>query len=150
MYPPGAENPGRSVALVGQHLLNYWQYFSWQFGRDWSPVVQRVLTILFAGLGLLGAARHWRTERRSALPMVFLMLTLTVALVLYLNFKWGYSQPYAGLEHEVRERDYFFVASFMGWGLWIGIGLDRKSTRLNSSHGYISYAVFCLKKKKKM
>src|SRR2546429_5972218 len=37
----------------------------------------------------------------------------------------------------------------------IGVGrvqpphLDRKSTRLNSSHGYISYAVFCLKKKKK-
>src|SRR2546422_3923608 len=27
-------------------------------------------------------------------------------------------------------------------------GIDRKSTRLNSSHGYISYAVFCLKKKK--
>src|SRR5687768_17698476 len=26
---------------------------------------------------------------------------------------------------------------------------DRKSTRLNSSHGYISYAVFCLKKKRK-
>src|SRR2546422_8919670 len=30
-----------------------------------------------------------------------------------------------------------------GWA-----GRDRKSTRLNSSHGYISYAVFCLKKKK--
>src|SRR3989449_7901880 len=30
-----------------------------------------------------------------------------------------------------------------------GVGFtDRKSTRLNSSHGYISYAVFCLKKKK--
>src|SRR5687768_18062372 len=28
-----------------------------------------------------------------------------------------------------------------------GGGRDRKSTRLNSSHGYISYAVFCLKKK---
>src|SRR2546422_6966770 len=28
--------------------------------------------------------------------------------------------------------------------------VDRKSTRLNSSHGYISYAVFCLKKKKSM
>src|SRR2546422_4176047 len=27
---------------------------------------------------------------------------------------------------------------------------DRKSTRLNSSHGYISYAVFCLKKKKRV
>src|SRR2546429_950005 len=31
-----------------------------------------------------------------------------------------------------------------------GNSLDRKSTRLNSSHGYISYAVFCLKKKKKL
>src|SRR3989449_6179127 len=29
-----------------------------------------------------------------------------------------------------------------------GVVGDRKSTRLNSSHGYISYAVFCLKKKK--
>src|SRR2546429_3964061 len=29
-----------------------------------------------------------------------------------------------------------------------GVPEDRKSTRLNSSHGYISYAVFCLKKKK--
>src|SRR2546429_1745229 len=28
------------------------------------------------------------------------------------------------------------------------VSLDRKSTRPNSSHGYISYAVFCLKKKK--
>src|SRR5205809_2299104 len=36
--------------------------------------------------------------------------------------------------------------------IWFGSGQprvrDRKSTRLNSSHGYISYAVFCLKKKK--
>src|SRR2546429_835371 len=30
----------------------------------------------------------------------------------------------------------------------LAYNLDRKSTRLNSSHGYISYAVFCLKKKK--
>src|SRR2546422_7971633 len=36
--------------------------------------------------------------------------------------------------------------------VWVGqhlVGVDRKSTRLNSSHGYISYAVFCLKTKKK-
>src|SRR2546422_7282837 len=32
-------------------------------------------------------------------------------------------------------------------GQQVGL-VDRKSTRLNSSHGYISYAVFCLKKKK--
>src|SRR5256884_339254 len=32
---------------------------------------------------------------------------------------------------------------------YAGAAVDRKSTRLNSSHGYISYAVFCLKKKKR-
>src|SRR2546430_9148622 len=34
-----------------------------------------------------------------------------------------------------------------GWG-GVAANLDRKSTRLNSSHSQISYAVFCLKKKK--
>src|SRR2546422_5138125 len=38
---------------------------------------------------------------------------------------------------------------YLGYLAWPTIALgDRKSTRLNSSHGYISYAVFCLKKKK--
>src|SRR2546422_4640566 len=49
------------------------------------------------------------------------------------------------------------LATYIGWLMhrtWGGIAagglfVDRKSTRLNSSHGYISYAVFCLKKKKK-
>src|SRR2546429_8273376 len=46
----------------------------------------------------------------------------------------------------------FFDYDRDGWlDLYAGgyVTLDRKSTRLNSSHGYISYAVFCLKKKKK-
>src|SRR2546427_7805553 len=36
----------------------------------------------------------------------------------------------------------------LGRSIWQGAQLDRKSTRLNSSHSQISYAVFCLKKKK--
>src|SRR5690606_39569325 len=39
------------------------------------------------------------------------------------------------------------LTDLVPWGLWISIE-DRKSTRLNSSHVKISYAVFCLKKKK--
>src|SRR2546429_5635209 len=42
-------------------------------------------------------------------------------------------------EHVLRQKGVEFHESSRG---------DRKSTRLNSSHGYISYAVFCLKKKK--
>jgi len=125
MYPPGPDNPGHTLVLYGQQLLNYVQYYTWQFGRDWAAGWQRALAVVFAVLGLLGARRHWRAERRSALAMTTLLVTLTAALVFYLNFRWGYSQAYqrTGLDHEVRERDYFFIASFAAWGVWVGMGL---------------------------
>src|SRR2546422_5462736 len=41
-----------------------------------------------------------------------------------------------------------FSSGLLLYGMSLLYGIDRKSTRLNSSHGYISYAVFCLKKKK--
>src|SRR2546429_6758657 len=41
------------------------------------------------------------------------------------------------------------IADVLYAGIRVSRARDRKSTRLNSSHGYISYAVFCLKKKKK-
>src|SRR5215204_7296025 len=41
------------------------------------------------------------------------------------------------------------VISASGWRIWASMRRDRKSTRLNSSHTVISYAVSCLKKKKK-
>src|SRR2546429_3811013 len=48
-----------------------------------------------------------------------------------------------GLDHSHAELLYLLLAA-----LQERRREDRKSTRLNSSHGYISYAVFCLKKKK--
>src|SRR2546427_10630747 len=41
------------------------------------------------------------------------------------------------------------VSAAVGIIALVAVSLDRKSTRLNSSHSQISYAVFCLKKKKK-
>src|SRR2546422_2237506 len=50
---------------------------------------------------------------------------------------------------ELAQALYKQAADLQKQGAGTGIDtLDRKSTRLNSSHGYISYAVFCLKKKK--
>src|SRR5688572_32466441 len=63
------------------------------------------------------------------------------------------------LESEDPERDIFFYINSPGGSVTAGLAIydtmqyirpqDRKSTRLNSSHSQISYAVFCLKKKKK-
>src|SRR2546429_784661 len=63
-----------------------------------------------------------------------------------LVFIWAFFTP-AWVERLLasRARRVMLTAAF----LVTGAALDRKSTRLNSSHGYISYAVFCLKKKKK-
>jgi hypothetical protein len=56
--------------------------------------------------------------------MTTLMLTLTLALIFYLNFRYGFSQyPARDLAREVRERDYFFLAAFSAWGVWVGMGL---------------------------
>src|SRR2546422_5373811 len=58
------------------------------------------------------------------------------------------SRRSAGGEDSVPGDD--FVARHPGFCDRGHLGIDRKSTRLNSSHGYISYAVFCLKKKKRL
>src|SRR5207245_4443704 len=60
--------------------------------------------------------------------------------------------PYTTLFRSQTSLDRFSVAGlrsrFASWGEIAQDRIDRKSTRLNSSHGSISYAVFCLKKKK--
>lgn len=119
--PPVTE---RQATLVAQ--LGMWaQYFSWQWAHDWHPAIQRGLAVIFGAIGLLGAWRHWKADKRSALAMTSLVVTLTLILIFYLNFKYGFSQypDRPQLAREVRERDYFFIASFAVWGIWVGMGL---------------------------
>ena len=122
-YPEGQGNPGRTPLLFVQQILNYVQYYGWQYGRDLKDNVRGALAVVFAGLGVLGALRHWKADRRQALAMFTLMIGLTLALIFYLNFKTGFSQPVETVAREVRERDYFFICSFALWGIWVGVGL---------------------------
>ncbi len=103
----------------------WWQYFTWQWGRDWPEGVRRALAALFGALGLVGAWRHWKADRRSAAAMTALVVTMVPVLIYYLNFKYGFSQypERTSLPREVRERDYFYLCSFAVWGIWIAMGL---------------------------
>lgn len=113
----------RQASFAGQ-LGNFWQYFSWQFARDWGRVAG-VATALFTVLGLSGLVSLWRSDRRAGLAAAALLGVLTVGLVFYMNFKYGFSQypDQPSLPREVRERDYFFMGSFSAFGLFVALGL---------------------------
>jgi hypothetical protein len=121
------------LAPFWAQLLNYLQYFDWQWARSLDGVhgyfapARLPFTLLFAALGLYGAYRHFQKDRTSFYYVLTLFLTLSVALIFYLNFKYGFGQAQAwGRPMEsaaVRERDYFFLVSFSIWGLWAGVGI---------------------------
>ena len=112
-------------------FANYLQYFDWQWARGAAgsdtvfPLVRLPFTFLFACLGVYGAAQHLRRDTATGLYVLALFATLSIGLVFYLNFPYGFSlaSPSPDDVHEVRERDYFFVVGFSVWGLWAGIGI---------------------------
>ena len=127
MFDHGKDNPGRTLTLFAQQLVNYGQYFAWQWGRSLGSAARFVATLLYVGLGLAGWDQLNRRDRGGAFLLATLFLVTGLGLVVYMNFKAGYSlfwDQYRTIDqHEVRERDYFFTASFQIWGLVAGIGL---------------------------
>ena len=129
---PGQPGIPRTASLLASQLVNYLQYFDWQWARSLQGEevlfadLRLPFTMAFTGLGVWGALEHHRRDKASFFYVLALFATLSVALVFYLNFRYGYSMPapVQGLDyHEVRERDYFFIVSFSVWGLWAGVGI---------------------------
>lgn len=129
----------RQAPFISQ-LINYLQYFDWQWSRSlqgrqgWFAPLRIPFTLLFLALGIFGAWTHSKKDRISFAYIATLFATLSVGLVFYLNFKYGYGQaaayqlPFSAAE--VRERDYFFIVSFSMWGLWAGVGLTALWLRI--------------------
>jgi multisubunit Na+/H+ antiporter MnhC subunit len=112
----------RQADLLSQ-FANYFQYVRWQYARDWGAA-SGALAALFGMIGLYGLAELLRRDRRAGLAALAMFGTLTVALIFYLNFKYGFSiHPERDLPREVRERDYFFVGSFAYFGVLVALGL---------------------------
>ncbi len=127
--PPVGERQADFLSQLG----NYWQYWSWQFARDWGPGASgqgagagaSVATAIFTVIGLIGLWTLIRRDTRAGLAALAMLGTLTLALIFYLNFKYGFSQhpDQPDLPREVRERDYFFLCSFSYFGTLIAVGL---------------------------
>ena len=118
-------------APITAQIGMWWEYFRWQWLRDAdrdNARLQRVLAVLFLALGLYGGWVHYRRDRASFWYFGPLMLTLTLILIYYMNFKLGWTQgERLGVDdfarREVRDRDYFYLWSFSAWGIWAGIAL---------------------------
>ena len=127
MFFPGPDNPGRTLAMFGQQLLSYFNYYSWQWARALPPVVMVTVALIFATLGSLGFWFISRRDRGITWLLGVLWLVTGIGLVVYMNFKAGFSifwNLYPSMDqHEVRERDYFFVLSFQVWGMFAAFGL---------------------------
>jgi hypothetical protein len=129
MFFPGPDNPGRTLKVFGQQLINFFQYCSWQWGRSLPNAIMVGVALLFVSLGVLGFEFARRRDRGIAYLLGALWLVTGLGLVVYMNFKAGYSlfwDQYQTIDqHEVRERDYFFVVSFQIWGVFAALGLVR-------------------------
>src|SRR2546430_11640472 len=85
-----------------------------------------------------------RPPRSTLFPYTTLFRSRFTPTVLNQSLYSGFAQD----EIMLARRVYLTVGSKLEHNDYSGLELDRKSTRLNSSHSQISYAVFCLKKKK--
>ena len=107
----------------------WWLYFKWQWLRDSHQTMQGlqfVVAFMFLAFGLLGGYVHWQRDRKTFWYLGPLMFTMTLALIYYLNFKYGWSQDpdVRDVAREVRDRDYFYIWSYSAWGVWAAIGLS--------------------------
>jgi hypothetical protein len=139
--PPWAEMQSPRKAQFAM----FWQYFDWQWARTLPIGVRGLATMLFLALGIIGLVRHARGDLDSFVYFVTFLGTITVLLIFYLNFKYGYT-TYAEVpidQREVRERDYFFLFGFNVWGLYAGMGIatvwkwigDRMATESDPTRG---------------
>ena len=130
---PNFPDVTRPARLLASQLVNYTQYLDWQWARSVagkSPLfggARPLITMLVLLLVAVGARAHWRVDRDAALLHGVALAMLSVVLVFYLNFRWGYSIAHDAFPdprmHEVRERDYFFLIGFSLWGAWAGLGI---------------------------
>src|SRR5207245_7762932 len=111
-----------------------------------SQELAALVCISFEVVPQAGARRGVRLDSPPAMRLIGLAVILAVGLVLGAEGQQAGKVPRVGYLSVTSAANGLHNLGALRAGLRT---LDRKSTRLNSSHGSISYAVFCLKKKNK-
>jgi tetratricopeptide (TPR) repeat protein len=134
--PRKTDNGIGVIAAYFQQLRVYFEYFKIQFtpfplwsadlSEEGAPVaafLKALFGLLIPPLGLWGAWVHFRKDWRRFLLFALIFLITSVGLVTYLNMKYSPGDPNPLHDpDEVRERDYFFAASFLYFAFFTGIG----------------------------
>ncbi len=117
-YKPPNPFTERQAAWSIQFAKHFWRYFHDQYHLGIRPEWLSMALPFF--IGIAGAVGQAFRDRKRFVLMLLLVLVTTVFLVFYLNFK----------EDEVRDRDYFFVAGYHFFAVWIGLGAATLATWL--------------------
>ena len=100
----------RKAPWMVQLDVHFFRYAKDQFDLGWG--LRGLALGLPYVLGLVGLIGQAIRRQKDSVLMLLTYLVMSVGLVFYLNFR----------ENEVRDRDYFFVASFHFFAIWIGLG----------------------------
>lgn len=125
----GKPQLGERQAPLTAQMGMWWMYYKWQWLRDAyyeHPGLQNALAVFFFILSIIGGWMHYKKDRRSFTFFGPLILTVTLVLIFYLNFKYGHSQALElgeSVPREVRDRDYFYLWSFSALSVWAALGL---------------------------
>src|SRR5215204_6346120 len=113
-----------------------------------SPIVRDHPNSIFTALGSRGYRIVTAEEATALCPRRYCPAERTRRPMIIPNLKGGRAERFGRFVRSIRPSPrptFWMTHALLPHGPWV----DRKSTRLNSSHTVISYAVFCLKKKKK-
>ncbi len=135
-YKPPNPFTFRKASFFVQFKDHFFDYAAVQYALGIGiPWLGALVPYLF---GLGGGWAHATRERRTFAFLAVVYLICTVGLVFYLNFQ----------EDEVRARDYFFVASYHFFAIWIGLGasalLDLFRGSLSKLAGVAAVVLLCL------
>lgn len=104
-------------ATLGFQIALWWEYFTWQYGalaaKAADSMLARFLPLPIFLIGIFGAWWHYINNKKSFVVFFIHFFITSFGLIIYLNLS----------DAEVRDRDYFYVAGYYFFAVWVAVGI---------------------------